>query len=205
MIGIVALTLLANTAPPGQPQADSDAIVPYVLLAPGVGAMALVDPAFHSSAFTNEESRFRYQWGVRAGILRRFPRHLAMGFGGHLEHSFWNSTRTFHGFINGQDVNYHDTTHLLRVQLEYLPGLLVANERLFVHAVVGFGYMGEYPNERRDHGLAASPGLGLVGRVWRGLSLGVHVGADLGWTDDGGGGLAGNHAFDLAIEIGWLF
>jgi hypothetical protein len=177
----------------------------YVLIAPGVGHVNI----------EGDPDRFGYQWGMQAGRLWRSRTRAAIGLGASFEHAITTDSRSFGTSIDGGPLLSRTTNHKLRLQLELLPGVLLAHDRLFLHATIGVGYFGIIADERINdprfddtigggHGPVFSPGIGFNYRVWRGLTLGVQTGVDLGWLASTGP-LFPAHSVDIETVVGWLF
>jgi len=200
----LAIYLFASSSPPApaEPQAVGEAREAsraYLLLSPGV-VHILLDPG--------PSNQVGYQWGARAGYRWSWPSRFAFALGGRFEHALSGGSIPFGVTLEGGPLEYVYTCHDMRFQVEMMPGATFDRGRLFVHATLAAGYflLATSSTFRGTtsldgaHAPAVSPGAGLNYRVWRGLALGVHGGADLGW-------LRGYpvHAFDIELLAGWYF
>ena len=92
---------------------------PYLALSPGL---------IHIDARSG--GGVGYQWGAQGGYLLRGPGRFAAGVGASFEHALTSGGIGMERYAN----------HLLRVQGEVTPGVLLVDGDLFVHANVALGY-----------------------------------------------------------------
>jgi len=145
-----------------------------------------------------------YQWGLGGGYMLRTDGLFAIGLGANFEHGI--------GDLGIEQPYVRPIDHQLRAQFEMTPGVLLANDRVFLHAVVGVGYAALLQRwERADtidtdvfHGVAFSPGVGISFRVFANMSVGAQVGANLQWFELRNTAFTA-HNMDVKVLLGWMF